>query len=85
MGIEPEAISIKTICYSVYREILRYACDMTGSRLTLRVNPDVADFLHGEENNPIPGLEKRIGKQIVIYPDSRYHMEAFEIIESAQD
>ena len=29
------------------------------------------------------GLEKTIGKQIVIYPDSRYHMEAFEIIETA--
>ncbi len=78
-------ISIKTICYSIYREILRYAADMTGSRLTLRVNPEVADFLHGEENRLIPGLEKTIGKQIVIYPDTRYHMEAFEVIESAHD
>lgn len=78
-------ISIKTICYSIYREILRYAADMTGSRLTLRVNPEVADFLHGEENCLVPGLEKSIGKQIVIYPDNRYHMEAFEIVESAHD
>ncbi|MFO7715367.1 ribonuclease E/G [Desulfosarcina sp.] len=78
-------ISIKTICYSIYREILRYAVDMTGSRLTLRVNPEVAEFLHGEENRLIPGLEKTIGKQIVIYPDSHYHMEAFEIIESVHD
>jgi ribonuclease G len=75
-------ISIKTICYSIYREFLRYASDMSGSQLTLRVNPEVADFLHGEENRLIPGLEKTIGKQIIIYPDSRYHMEAFEIIES---
>jgi ribonuclease G len=58
---------------------------MTGSRLTLRVNPDVADFLHGEEIRLIPGLEKTIGKQIVIYPDNRYHMEAFELVESAHD
>jgi ribonuclease G len=58
---------------------------MTGSRFTLRVNPEVADFLHGEENRLIPGLEKRIGKQIIIYPDTRYHMEAFDIIESAHD
>ena len=78
-------VSIKTICYSIFREILRYAADMTGSRLTLRVNPEVADFLHGEENRLIPGLEQKIGKQIVIYPDSRYHMEAFEIIETTQD
>jgi len=78
-------ISIKTICYSIYREILRYAADMTGSRLTLRVNPEVAEFLHGEENNLIPRLEKNIEKQIVIYPDTRYHMEAFEIIETNHD
>jgi ribonuclease G len=78
-------ISIKTICYSIFREILRYAADMTGSKLTIRVNPEVADFLHGEENRLIPGLEKTLRKQIVIYPDSRYHMEAFEIIESSNN
>mgnify|MGYP000268306472 CR=1 FL=1 len=75
-------ISTKTICYSIYREVLRYAADMTGSRLTLRVNPEVAEFLHGEENRLVANLERKIGKQIVIYPDSRYHMEAFDIIES---
>jgi ribonuclease G len=75
-------VSIKTICYSIYREIIRYAVDMTGSRLTLRVNPEVAEYLHGEENRLIPGLEKTIGKQIIIYPDNHYHMEAFDLIES---
>ena len=78
-------ISTKTICYSIYREVLRYAADMTGTRLTLRVNPEVAEFLHGEENRLVPNLEKTIGKQIVIYPDSRYHIEAFDIIESIGD
>ncbi|BBO84003.1 ribonuclease G [Desulfosarcina ovata subsp. sediminis] len=76
-------ISIKSICYAIYREILRYAVDMTGKKLTLRVNPEVAEFLHGEENRLIPGLEKAIEKQIIIYPDSRYHVEAFEITESS--
>jgi ribonuclease G len=56
---------------------------MVGSKLTVRVNPEVAEFLHGEENRLIPGLEKTITKQIIIYPDNRYHMEAFEIIESS--
>ena len=78
-------ISIKTICYSVYREVQRYAADMTGAKLTLRVNPEVADYLLGEENRLIPGLERDIGKPIVIYPDSRYHMEAFEIIDSSKE
>jgi len=75
-------VSTKTICYSIYREVLRYAADMTGTRLTLRVNPEVAEFLHGEENRLVPNLERMIGKQIVIYPDRQYHMEAFDIIET---
>jgi ribonuclease G len=78
-------ISTKTICYSIYREVLRYAADMTGTRLTLRVNPEVAEFLHGEENRLVPNLERTIGKQIVIYPDRQYHMEAFDIIESLSE
>lgn len=80
---EGHIISVKTICYSIYREILRTAADMTGQRLTLRVNPDVAEFMHGDDNRLLPGLEKRIAKRIVIYPDSRYHLEAFEIVESS--
>jgi ribonuclease G len=48
------------------------------------VNPEVADFLHGEENHLIPGLEKTIGKRIVIYPDTGITWKHFEIIESAQ-
>lgn len=75
-------ISTKAICYSIYREVLRYAVDMTGTRLTLRVNPEVAEFLHGEENRLVPNLERKIGKQIVIYPDRQYHIEAFDIVES---
>ncbi len=82
---EGYVISIKSVCYSVYREILRYASDMTGLRLTLRVNPQVAEYLHEEENNLIPGLEKKINKQITIYPDSQYHTEEFEIIENTSD
>ena len=74
-------ISKKSICYSIYREVLRYAVDTRGTVLTLRVNPEVAEYMHGEENQLIPGLEKNIGKQIIIYPDDRYHMEAFDIIE----
>jgi ribonuclease G len=78
-------ISIKTICYSIYREVLRYAADMTGPRLTLRVNPEVADFLHGEENHLIPGWKRTSESRSSYTRTSRYHMEAFEIIESAAE
>ena len=54
---------------------------MNGMRLTLRVNPKIAELLHGEENHLISTLEKSIGKQIVIYPNTTYHLEEFDIFE----
>jgi ribonuclease G len=57
---------------------------MTGARLTLRVNPEIAELLHGEENSIIVSLEKKIRKQIVIYPNSQFHMEEFDVFEMTQ-
>jgi len=74
-------ISRQSICYNVYREILRESQDITGERLAVKVNPQVADLLHGEENQLISALEKAIGRQIVIYPNPQFHMEEIEIIE----
>ena len=54
---------------------------MNGTRLTLRVNPQIAELLLGEEDNLITSLEREIGKQIVIYPDQEFHLEQFDIFE----
>ena len=63
---------------------MREVADITGVRLTLRVNPEIAELLHGEENSIIVSLEKQIGKQVIIYPNSQFHMEEFDIFEMAQ-
>jgi ribonuclease G len=73
--------SRQTICYNLYREVLRDSRDMMGVKISLRVNPEIADLLHGEENPVILSLEKTIGKQIVIYPDDKLHLEEFDIFE----
>jgi ribonuclease G len=46
------------------------------------VNPQVAEALHGEENHILLSLENAIGKQINIYPDHRFHLEQFDILET---
>ncbi len=76
-------ISGQTVCYNIYREILRDAADMTAEKLMLRVNTRIAELLHGEENHLILSLEKIIGKQIVIYPNSEFHKEEFDIEEGS--
>ena len=75
-------VSRQTICYRIYRQILRESNDMIGIKITLRVNPEIADLLLGDENKLIISLERKIDKRILIYPDSKYHMEEFEIFET---
>ena len=82
---EAYLISKKTICYNIYREILRDAHDMVGTKCTLRVNPEIAELLLGEENRIIASLEKKIKKQIVIFPNKQFHMEQFDFFESLTD
>jgi ribonuclease G len=74
-------ISKRTICYNIYREILRGAQDMNGSTCTLRVNPEIAELLLGEESRIIVTLEKKIKRQIVIFPNKQFHMEQFDFFE----
>jgi ribonuclease G len=74
-------VSRQSICNTIYREILRDAHDMDGTRLTLRVNPQIAELFLGQENLLIANLERNIGKQIVIYPNPEFHMEQFDIFE----
>jgi len=78
-------ISKQSICYNIYREIKRDMNDIANTRITLKVNPEIADLLHGEESEVISSLEKEIGKEVIVYPNSKYHMEEFEIFESLKN
>jgi len=79
---EGQLLSGQSLCYTIHREILRNSSDMMGSGLTLRVNPQIAELLHGEENHLITSLERRLNKQITIYPDNRFHLEEFDLLET---
>jgi ribonuclease G len=79
---EGQLLSGQTLCYNIHREILRNSGEMAGNEITLRVNPQIADLLHGEENHLVTSLEHRLSKQITIYPDQRFHLEEFDILES---
>jgi ribonuclease G len=60
---------------------MRESQDIMGEKVAVKVNPEVADLLHGEENELILSLERQLGRQIVIYPNPQFHMEEVEIIE----
>ena len=77
-------ISKQSICHIIYRELLRDSRESTNKRLTLKVSPQLAELLHGEENHLINNIESITGKQIVIYPNPNFHIEEFEIFETLQ-
>ena len=79
---EGRLLATKTICYNIHREILRNARDFGGKGLTLKVNPTIAELLLGDESHVIISLEKAMGRQISIYPESRFHLEEYDVLES---
>jgi ribonuclease G len=79
---EGRLLSRQTICHNIYREVLSEVPNTYGDRLTLRVNPEIAEMLHGEENQIISTLERKIEKQIMIYPNKNFHLEQFDIFEN---
>ncbi len=78
-------ISKQSICYNIYREIIREYHNMLGMALTLKVNPEIAELLHGEENQLIIDLECKVGKKVEIYAHPHFHLEEFDIYESLKD
>jgi len=79
---EAYVLSQRTVCYALYREVIKESRNTSAVRFTVKVNPEVAELLHGEESRLIAELERNIGKQIVVYPNPRFHVEEFEILET---
>ena len=77
-------LSKQTICNNIYREVVRLSQDVSGERISLRVHPEIAELLLGEASNIINLLEKKLQRQVVIYPMEAYHLEEYNIIEIYQ-
>ncbi|THB80493.1 MAG: Rne/Rng family ribonuclease [Desulfobacteraceae bacterium] len=75
-------LSGKSICHKIYRDLVTEAGDIMGNRFTVKVHPEIARLLHGEEKHLISSLENRFSKPIAIYPEPHYHIEEYHIFES---
>lgn len=71
--------SKQTICYELFREIVREAGSILGDKIFVRVHTDVAGLLFDEERQGIEQLEKRLGKTIIVKAKHQFHQEQFEI------
>ncbi|MBU0729972.1 MAG: Rne/Rng family ribonuclease [Proteobacteria bacterium] len=75
--------SRRSICYEIFRKIVRNAKKMPGTEVTIKVHPHVASLMFKDESGTIDRLEEETGKRIVIVPNKDLHMERYEVVWKA--
>jgi len=72
--------SAETVCYEIFREILREARAYDNDALMVLATQEVVDRLLDEESAAVADLEEFIGKTIAFQVESAYHREQFDVI-----
>jgi len=72
--------SAATVCAEMFDEISRLSADLPGRRLLVRVNPDVAHALAGDEAATLVALASRAHIEIKVAADPLLHHEQFDVV-----
>jgi ribonuclease G len=72
--------SAETVCYEVFREILREARQFDAKQLLVLAAQEVIDLLVDEESNSLAELEDFIGVPIKLQVESLYTQEQFDVV-----
>ena len=70
----------ETICYEIFREILREARAYDTDKLLVLASQSVVDRLLDEESDAVGDLEEFIDKSIQFQVEAAYHQEQFDVI-----
>jgi ribonuclease G len=73
--------SVSTTCLAIRRELLRTKGVPHDHPVLLRVHPEVARALEGEERTILEEIERELGVRIVVHRDTELHQERFHIEE----
>jgi ribonuclease G len=72
--------SLATVSAEIYDEVRKLAEDLKGQALLLRVNPEVARALAGEEAALLRELQALLGTEIRVQSDPLLHHEQFDLV-----
>jgi ribonuclease G len=72
--------SPETVCYEIFREILREARQFDSQQFLVLASQDVVDLLIDEESAAIAELEQEIGRPIKFQVESSYSQEQYDIV-----
>lgn len=72
--------SVTTVCSEIYDEVRKLAAELRGNTLLLRVNPDVARALAGENAQLLRDLNGLVGSEVRVQGDPLLHQEQFDLV-----
>ena len=72
--------SVSTVCSEIYDEVRKLAPDMPGRKLVLRVNPEVARALEGDESSVLRSLSASCRRRARGAGDPLLHQEQFDVV-----
>jgi ribonuclease G len=72
--------SVATVCSEIYDEVRKLAPHFSGNAVSLRVNPDVARALRGDESTVLKELCALLGHDVTVQGDPLLHQEQFDVV-----
>jgi ribonuclease G len=70
---------VTTVCNEIYLEMRKLASHLTRADVMLRVNPEVAKALKGNNGKALLEMEELTKKTVIIKSDAALHQEQFDI------
>ncbi len=70
----------ETVCYEIFREILREARQYDAQKLMVLASQEVVDLLLDEESTSLAELEEFIGKPIKFQVETQYTQEQYDVV-----
>ena len=70
----------RTVCYEIFREILRESRQFETERLLVLASPEVIDTLVDEESAAFAELESFVGKPITLQSEALYPREQYDVV-----
>ncbi|VAW89115.1 Ribonuclease G [hydrothermal vent metagenome] len=70
----------ETVCYEIFRELMREARQFDATRFLVLASQEVVDVLLDEESTSVAELEEFIGKPIQLQVETLYTQEQFDVV-----
>lgn len=69
-----------TVCGEIFEEIRRIAAEIRSRKVQLRVHPEVARALAGEEAPVLRALGRAVSGEVTVVADPLLHQEQFDLV-----